>query len=36
MLIPGTTLAIGGGKTSTSVPAALYVVNRDNMGGVSG
>jgi hypothetical protein len=36
MLIPGTTLAIGGGKTSTTVPAALYVVNRDNMGGVSG
>ncbi len=35
MLIPGTSLAIGGGKSSSSVPANLYVVNRDNMGGVS-
>jgi hypothetical protein len=35
MLIPGTSLAIGGGKSSSSVPATLYVVNRDNMGGVS-
>jgi hypothetical protein len=35
MLIPGTTLAIGGGKTGSSVSANLYVVNRDNMGGLS-
>jgi len=36
MLIPGTTLAIGGGKSSSTVAANLYVVNRDNMGGLSG
>src|SRR5205807_5744191 len=35
LLIPGTTLAIGGGKSSSTVPASLYVVNRDNMGGLS-
>ena len=35
MLIPGTTLAISGGKSSSIVPATLYVVNRDNMGGLS-
>ena len=31
LLIPGTSLAISGGKQSV-----LYVVNRDNMGGISG
>jgi hypothetical protein len=35
MLIPGTSLAMGGGKSSTTVSANLYVVNRDTMGGVS-
>jgi hypothetical protein len=35
LLPPGTTLAIGGGKSSSTVPANLYVVNRDNMGGLS-
>ncbi len=36
MLIPGTSLGIGGGKSSSSIPSYLYVVNRDNMGGLSG
>ncbi len=36
MLIPGTTLAMGGGKSSSTVSANLYVVNRDVMGGLSG
>jgi hypothetical protein len=31
LLIPGTTLAVSGGKQGT-----LYLVNRDNMGGLSG
>jgi hypothetical protein len=36
MLIPGTSYAVGGGKSSPSLSSALYVVNRDNMGGLSG
>jgi hypothetical protein len=35
LLIPGTTLAVGGGKSGSSVSSPLYVVNRDNMGGLS-
>jgi hypothetical protein len=35
LLIPGTTYAIGGGKSGSTVPATLYLVNRDNMGGLS-
>ena len=35
LLIPGTSLAIGGGKSSSAVSAHLYLVNRDNMGGLS-
>ncbi|PWU16411.1 MAG: hypothetical protein C5B50_13630 [Verrucomicrobia bacterium] len=35
LLIPGTTLATGGGKSLSTLPANLYVVNRDNMGGFS-
>ena len=35
MLIPGTSLAIGGGKSSSTVPATLYLVNQGNLGGLS-
>jgi hypothetical protein len=35
MLIPGTSLMIGGGKSSSAIPANLYLVNRDNMGNLS-
>ena len=35
MLIPGTSLAIGGGKSSSTVPATLYLVNQSNLGGLS-
>ena len=35
LLIPGTTLAVGGGKSGSTVSSPLYVVNRDNMGGLS-
>jgi hypothetical protein len=35
LLIPGTALAVGGGKSGSSVPSNLYIVNRDNMGGLS-
>jgi hypothetical protein len=35
MLIPGTNIVIGGGKSSSTLSSAMYVVNRDNMGGVS-
>jgi hypothetical protein len=35
LLIPGTTLALGGGKSLSSLPSNLYLVNKDNMGGVS-
>jgi hypothetical protein len=35
LLIPGTTLAMGGGKSGSTVSSPLYVVNRDNMGGLS-
>ena len=35
LLIPGTSLAIGGGKSSSSVSSRLYLVNKDNMGSVS-
>ena len=35
LLIPGTTLAVGGGKSSSTVSSPLYLVNRDNMGGLS-
>ncbi|HZV33144.1 MAG TPA: LamG-like jellyroll fold domain-containing protein [Verrucomicrobiae bacterium] len=34
MLIPGTTLAIGGGKSSSTIAAHLYDVQRDAMGGL--
>jgi hypothetical protein len=37
LLIPGTSLLLSGGKTLSSAPfATLYLVNRDNMGGLSG
>jgi len=37
LLIPGTTLMLSGGKTLSSSPfSTLYLVNRDNMGGLSG
>lgn len=35
MLIPGTSLAIGGGKSTSALPSNLYLVNRDNMGGLT-
>jgi hypothetical protein len=35
LLIPGTTLALGGGKSGGSVSSPLYLVSRDNMGGLS-
>jgi len=35
LLIPGTTLAVGGGKSGSTVSSPLYLVNRDNMGGLS-
>ena len=35
LLIPGTTLAVGGGKSGGTVSSPLYLVNRDNMGGLS-
>lgn len=36
LLIPGTSLAVGGGKSSSAISSYLYVVNKDNMGGLSG
>jgi hypothetical protein len=35
LLIPGTSLALGGGKSGKTVSSPLYLVNRDNMGGLS-
>jgi hypothetical protein len=35
MLLPGTSLAIGGGKSTSALPSNLYVVNRNNMGGLT-
>jgi Concanavalin A-like lectin/glucanases superfamily/Immunoglobulin domain len=35
LLIPGTSLAVGGGKSGSTVSSPLYLVNRDNMGGLS-
>lgn len=35
LLIPGTSLALGGGKSGSTVSSPLYLVNRDNMGGLS-
>ncbi|HSU52674.1 MAG TPA: LamG-like jellyroll fold domain-containing protein [Candidatus Dormibacteraeota bacterium] len=35
LMIPGTSLLIGGGKSSSSIPSYLYLVNRDNMGGLT-